>query len=377
MNFSKLDAFMETMTARGIPGCELAVTKDGETVYRKCVGYADLAKTRPVSPRDLYWIFSATKVITCLAAMRLVEEGRLDLKDPVSKYIPEYADLKILNKDRTLRPAQASMTVEHLFTMTGGMNYNRKAPSLLEAITPNASTLDLVRAMAKEPLAFEPGTHYQYSFCHDVLAAVVEVITGMRFSTYLEELFFKPLGLRNIGFRPNEEQRTRFADMYGFLPGTERAVPRPCENAFCLSSQYDSGGAGLFSSVDDYTRIISVIACGGATEDGYRILKPETIRMLQENRLCDDALNDFVTTRLYGYGWGLCGRVHINPVTSLSLSPVGEFGWDGAAGAFVMIDPENRVALYFGIHIHGYRYGYHVIHPTLRDLVYEGLATKA
>ena len=375
MNFEKLDTFMNEMPQRGVPGCELAVTKDGELIYRKCVGYADVEKTRPTSEQDLYWIFSATKVITCIAAMRLVEEGRLRLDDPVAKYLPEYGSMRILQKDKTTVPAQNVMTVEHLFTMTGGMTYDLKADAILK-LPPDTGTVDMVRAMASEPLIFEPGTHYKYSLCHDVLAAVVEVVSGMRFSEYLEQLIFRPLGLRDIGFRPSAEQSARFSAMYGFRPGIEQAVPRETKNPYILTSEYDSGGAGLFSSVNDYIKIITVIACGGTTRDGYTLLKPETIQMMQKNRLCDDALNDFVTHRLFGYGWGLCGRVHTKPVSSLSLSPVGEFGWDGAANAFVMIDPENRIALYYGCHIMGYQYGYCVIHPTLRDLVYEGLAAK-
>jgi CubicO group peptidase (beta-lactamase class C family) len=151
------------------------------------------------------------------------------------------------------------------------------------------------------------------------------------------------------------------------------ATEIPCENEYTLTRNYDSGGAGLFASVDEYIKIISVIANGGTTKDGYRILKPETIAMMQENHLCDDARNDFVNGRLYGYGWGLCGRVHMDANVSLSRSPVGEFGWDGAANAYVLVDAINHVAVYFGAHIKNCGYGYRVIHPTLRDLVYEGL----
>ena len=374
-DFKKLDALMESLPKGGIPAADLIVAHRGETVYRKQVGYSDREGTRPVQSTDLYWLYSATKVVTCLAAMRLLEEGKISLSDPVSKYIPEFGSLTVKREDGSVTPAERVMTVEHLFTMTGGMTYDLKADAILK-LPPDTGTVDMVRAMASEPLIFEPGTHYKYSLCHDVLAAVVEVVSGMRFSEYLEQLIFRPLGLRDIGFRPSAEQSARFSAMYGFRPGIEQAVPRETKNPYILTSEYDSGGAGLFSSVNDYIKIITVIACGGTTRDGYTLLKPETIQMMQKNRLCDDALNDFVTHRLFGYGWGLCGRVHTKPVSSLSLSPVGEFGWDGAANAFVMIDPENRIALYYGCHIMGYQYGYCVIHPTLRDLVYEGLAAK-
>jgi CubicO group peptidase (beta-lactamase class C family) len=179
-----------------------------------------------------------------------------------------------------------------------------------------------------------------------------------------------------MGFRPSEAQKARFAAQYLCSNGTNGVTPHPIGNPYALSHAYDSGGAGLFSTVDDYMKIITVIANGGTTEDGYSLLRPETIRMLTENRLIPDAINDFVDTRLYGYGWGLCGRVHMNGTVSLSKSPIGEFGWDGAAGAFTMIDIENGVALYFGTSVFSARYVYNVIHPTIRNLVYEALETE-
>ena len=369
---------MNEMTARGLPGCELAVSVKGKTVYRKSAGFVDTEKTRETSANDIYWIFSCTKVITCLATMRLVEEGKISLSDPVSKYIPEYAELKIKNAETgEISDATRTMTVEHLFTMCGGMDYYTQSPEITGSIKEGkTSTLDLVKAMAKTPLGFEPGTHFRYSLCHDVLAGIIEVVSGMRFSEYLEKYFFAPLGIKNMGFRPSEEQKARFVAQYLYHSGTNTVTPHPIGNPYALSHEYDSGGAGLFSTVDDYMKIITVIANGGTTEDGYSLLRPETIRMLTENRLIPDAINDFVDTRLYGYGWGLCGRVHMNQTISLSKSPVGEFGWDGAAGAFTMIDIENGVALYFGTSVFSARYVYNVIHPTIRNLVYEALETE-
>lgn len=375
MNFSKLDKFMDEMTLRGVPGCELAVSLNRETVYRKSVGFADAAKTRPMSNNDISWIFSCTKVITCVAAMRLVEEGKISLDDPVSKYIPEFASLKILDKKmKVLSDATVPMTVEHLFTMTGGMNYNIGAPSIKEAMKNEAlTTLDMIKEMAKIPLDFEPGSKYQYSLCHDVLAGVVEVVSGMRFSEYLQKNIFDPLGMVDIGFRPSDAQKTRFCDQFVYSNGTNSVVQCELKNQYALFPNYDSGGAGLFSTVDEYMKFITVLANGGKTVDGYSLLRPETIDMLGKNRLHDNALNNFVNGRLFGYGWGLCGRVHRDPTVSFSKSPVGEFGWDGAAGAFSMVDAKNHVALYFGTNIFNFVYGYYYLHPTLRNLVYEAL----
>ena len=374
MDFSKLDIYMDNMPRMGIPACELAISKDGVTVYRKCVGFADSAKTRPVTETDTYWLFSTTKVITCITAMRLVEQGVIALDDPVSKYIPEYAELKVLNKDGSVTDAQNVMTIEHLFTMCGGLNYDISREPIKKAIAETPSTLDIVRSFAQSPLDFEPGTRYKYSLCHDVLAAVVEVATGMKFYEYLKSNVLDPLGIVDLGFHPTEDQQARLSAQYTYKNGTGEAIERPISNKYMLSPEYESGGAGLFSTVDEYMKIITVVACGGATADGYVLLKPETIKMMGENRLSNEILNDcFHRTRLYGYGWGPCGRAHYDAMRSQSISPVGEFGWDGAAAAFSMIDPINHVALYYGTHVFGCDYAYHSIHPTLRNLAYIGL----
>lgn len=373
MNFSKLDNFMQGMVKRGYPSCELAVTKNGDTVYRTSVGYSDVAKTRPASSNDLYWIFSCSKVITCLAGLRLLEEGKIAIDDPVAKYLPEFASVRVAGDDGTTMPAKNTMTIEHLFTMTSGLTYNTRTPAMLKAMTPEASTREIVRAMAEDPLAFEPGTRYRYSLSHDVLGAVIEEAGGMPLSEYMKKYIFDPLGLSNIGFHPTGEQASRFADMYVGNSGTYVSEPIPCKNEYCFAPGYDSGGAGLFSSVDDYVTILTAIANGGKTPDGYSILRPDTIALAEKNLLHDVALTDFCQGRLFGYGWGLCGRVHRDPSVSFSLSPVGEFGWDSAANAFSLIDTKNRVALFFGAHVRSYTYGYHYVHPMLRNIVYECL----
>ena len=286
-----------------------------------------------------------------------------------------HSDWSYDKKTGVVTDATVPMTVEHLFTMCGGMNYDIASQPIKDAIAAGkTSTLDIVKAMAQMPLNFEPGTHYQYSLCHDVLAAVVEVVSEMKFSDFLQKYMFDPLGLKDIGFRPTEEQLPRFCDQFRYKNGTNEAIPRgPISNSYMITPEYDSGGAGLFSTVDDYMRIITVIANGGKTEDGYSLLRPETIDLLTVNRLCDDALNDFAVSRLYGYGWGLCGRVHRDPIVSCSKAPVGEFGWDGAAGSFSMVDPINKVALYFGFNLFSLVYGYNFLHPYIRNMVYEAL----
>lgn len=371
MNFSKLDSYLETLKHTGIPACELIITHKGDTVYHKCAGFSNADGTTPTSENDIYWLYSATKVITCIAAMRLVERGIISLDDPVSKYIPEYESLLIHEADGSSHKAKETLRVWHLFTMTGGMTYEKATKNIIEAR--DRSTVGIVRAMARDGLVFEPGTHFKYSLCHDVLAAIVEIASGVRYSEYLKRNIFEPLGIVDMGFKPSAEQNSRFSAMYKHHGGTAKAELKKTENSFVLSEEFESGGAGLFGTASEYIKIITALSLGGTARNGYQLLTEESVRMMQKNYLCDAALDDFSATSKFGYGWGLCGRVHIAPVVSCSASPVGEFGWDGAAGAYVLIDPENELAIFYVQHVMSCSYVYHTVHPRLRNMAYEAI----
>ncbi len=375
MNFAKLTEFLNDFPKRGLPDVDLSVTYKGEEVYRNLVGFSDEAKTRPAGKDDLFWIYSTSKVITCTAAMRLVEEGKIALDDPVSKYLPAFDSLTVQQPDGSVKPAENVMTIEHLFLMAGGLDYDMQTPALVALIhkNPNASTAEICNEMARKPLHFEPGTHYLYSLCHDVLGAVVEVVSGMTLGEYMKKYLFDPLGMTDTGFHPTEEQLTRFVDLYRFESGSAKAIKVEQRDRLRIAPNYESGGGGLFSKTDDYIKLVTCLANGGKTREGYQLLKPETIAMMEVPRLCPDAVTDMVNSRLHGYSWGLCGRVHVDPVYSLSKSPVGEFGWDSAGAAFSMVDTKNQVALYFACHVLNCNYAYHILHPMMRNLVYEGL----
>ncbi len=373
MDFSRLDALLSDMPERGIPVCELALSKDGETVYRQSVGYCNKEKGIKASEDTLYWIFSVSKTVTCTAAARLLEEGKISLSDPVSKYLPEFADLTVSDGHGGTFKSTSPMTVLHLFTMTGGMTYDIDTPNIKAAIERGEGTLGIVGAMAKDPLFAEPGEHYRYCLCHDVLAAVVEKASGMRFSEYVKKTITDPLGMYNTGMHPTKEQEARLCDMYTHVTSYGTAADRKIYNAYVLSPDYDSGGAGFFSSTDDMLKFAETLALGGTAKNGYRLLKEETVKMMEVNRLNDVHMNDYVGTRHHGYGWGLCGRVHINPAYSLSRSSVGEFGWDGAAASYLLVDRPKRFALYLSMSVTGCVYAYQRLHPYLRDLAYEAV----
>jgi CubicO group peptidase (beta-lactamase class C family) len=257
------------------------------------------------------------------------------------------------------------------------MDYNFGADPIEKAIKEDgATTRSIARAMARVPLGFEPGEDYRYSLSHDVLGAVIEQASGMKLAEYIQKYIFDPLGMKDIGFHPTDEQSKRITAQYRYHNGTNTVEPCETANRYAFSPDYDSGGAGLFSTVTEYMKLVTVLANGGRSKDGYVLLRPETIKMMGENQLSDKGRDTFCKGRFFGYGWGLCGRVHMDPEISFSKSSVGEFGWDGAAGAFTMIDPEKNIAMYFGTHIFGFGYGYNVLHPMLRNLVIEAIEGK-
>lgn len=372
MNFSKIDRLIDTMPLRGIPGCEFVVTLGGKEIYRRASGLANAAKGKPVDEKTLWWIYSASKISTCVSAMQLVEQGRISLDDPVSKYLPAFSNMKVQTPDG-VKTCDVPMRINHLFTMTGGLDYDLSEPAVKEALETGKSTVEVAEALASKTLLFAPGEHYRYSLCHDVLGAVVSKVSGKTLSEYMKENLWLPLGMEDTGFFPTEEQKTRLADMYTFdySKGVSNPIPLP-DNRY-EDVHYESGGGGVFSCAGDYAKLMGALSMGGVSPDGRRILKPETVKMLEVNRLSDECRKDLWRERLFGYGWGLCGRVHMNADYSLSRSSVGEFGWDGAAAAFALADRPKGIALFFATHVHNCGYAYCWVHPKLRDLVYEAI----
>lgn len=371
MNFSYLDWIIDSMPERGFPSCDFAVTLHGEQIYRRRVGMEKAVSGKPLDDKTLWWIYSASKISTCTAAMQLVEQGKLDPDDPVSKYLPAYANLKVESPDGP-KPCKTPMKIIHLFTMTGGLDYDRSEPAVEEAFSAGADTVTVASAMAQKTLKFEPGEHFLYSYCHDVLGAVVAKIADMPLSEYLRRNLWLPLGMTDTGFTPNAEQSARFADMYTFDSLNGTSEPMECPVRAYDNPNYDSGGGGVFSSTGDYIKLMTALALGGVSAEGHRILKPETVQMMEVNRLSDDCRKD-LWDRLCGFGWGLCGRVHMNPAYSMSRSSVGEFGWDGAAAAFALADRCKGVAMYLGTHVRNCNYCYRWLHPRLRDAVYAAI----
>ena len=374
MNFGLLRSFADRIPSiSGTPGGGLAVWREHQELFRYTFGVRDPETGEPMTGDELYFFYSATKPITCVAILQLFERGLLGLNDPVSEYLPEYALVKVKRENGELTPPKRPITIRHLLTMTSGMDYNLLSRAVLDAVKRadgNPTTREVVRALSETPLSFDPGDRWQYSLSHDVLAAVVEVVSGMTFSSYIKKYLFDPLGMTESGFHAEEFDLSRFPVPYRDTPAG-KCVRTKKENTLSLGRNYESGGASLISSVGDYIRFTDAMANGGVGLTGARILHPGTIDLMREN-----ATGDFLETyctfgaQMDGYGYGLGVRTLISKSRGASLSPLGEFGWDGAWGTYLVIDPVNKLSL-----VYAEQRGTDkaIIHPRLRNLTYLSL----
>lgn len=371
MDFTRLTAFLDTVPTFGAPGVDCIVKMGYETVYRHQAGCADREANRPMTGSESFYLFSTTKPITCTAVMQLYEQGKFLLTDPVSDYIPEFRNMQVKPRGADiLSPVQNPITVADLLSMSSGLDYDVTAPEIRQvqqATGGRAPTVEVIRALAKRPLWFEPGTHWQYSLSHDVLGALVEVVSGQRFGTYLKEHIFEPLGMTHTGFKPRPDMMA----MYRRDPETGTVSRIPTENEFILGSEYECGGAGLISTVEDYSKFAAAMANGGRTPDGEHILSQNTIDLMRTNRLDEIKMKDYGYSCLGSYGYGLGVRTMVNPMLCGANSPVGEFGWDGAAGSYVLIDPKNNLSLFYAQQMRE-GMGYYV-HPRIRNILYSCL----
>ncbi len=389
MNFHLLEQYLDSLNEEyGIPGLDLIVTKDHETVYRHSAGHSDPEGKRPVGPKDFYLLYSCTKLITMTAMMQLIEQGKASLYDPVSRFLPEWEYMTVMNADYRSKPWDFSPTLREpahyaknrvriidCMSMMAGLTYDMNSEGIRELLKekPEATTREVVAAIARMPLLFEPGTHWRYSLGHDVIAAVIEVISGERFSDYLQKHLFDPLGITDLTCHPTDEQWSRMSAAYEFQPDTKqmKLIEHP-HNRYMLTPNYESGGACLAGTADSYMTVVEALANGGEGRNGARILKPKTVMMFTHSVVTGEVLSEFRTVRFLEYSYGL--GVRVKTTDGLGWSPVGEFGWDGAAGGYAVVDPFNRVGLFYVQHIHNFGEGYNVIHPRVRDLVYKGLA---
>lgn len=373
MNFEPLTQFLDSLIPYGIPGVDMLVMQNHRPLYRHHAGWRDREAQEPIRGDELYLLYSCSKVTTVVAAMQLLEKGKFLLTDPLCEYMPEWRDVLVRDADGGAHRAQNPILIRHLFSMTAGLDYEMDRPAIRRVREETAGacpTRAIARALSEKPLSFEPGAHWQYSLCHDVLAALVEVVSGEKFSDYVTGHIFRPLGMTRTCYHLQPGMEKDLAAQYRYNDEARRAERIAPDNSYEFGPEYDSGGAGVISCVDDYIRLADALACGGAGATGERILSGAAIDLLRANQLNDAQMHDFNWVQMAGYGYGLGVRTAINRAGGL-LCPMGEFGWGGAAGAYFSADPQNRISIYYAQHMLNNKEPY--VHPRLRNLVYSCL----
>lgn len=370
MNDSILADYIESLvTEKGVPGCQCSVFIDHERVFDKAAGFRDDKGTVPSSSGDLYWIYSVSKLFTCVAAMQLVESGKLLLNDPVSRYLTAWSDMRIKRGGKVI-PSPVAPTILHLMTMTAGLNYKKRSPAILALIARKGRCFnlrELADALANQPLDFEPGTHFRYSLCHDVLGAVIEVVSGLSIEEYMKKNIAEPLGAKDLTFFPETGQFDRFATQYRYLPEQNVFKPIRLKNPYILSPTYASTGAGLCAGIRDIALLADALANGGIGVSGKRILTPGSISRMTEDALKPVPKRDFRKMKPIPYSYGLGVRTMIRGVDGATRN---EFGWDGAAGSYVLIDPDRQMSMVYTQHVLDHGPVYSEIHPGLRNALY-------
>ncbi len=378
MNFQSITERLDNLPNYGIPASETIISFRGETIYHHIVGFSDEKAACPATAQDIYWLYSLSKPMTVCAVMQLVENKKIELDAPVNRYLPKLSEWTVRTEEG-VSPVHRAPTIRQLLSMRGGLNYDLNTEAIRrcsESSDGSAGTQELVAAIAEEPLQFEPGAHFNYSLCHDILGAVVEAISDQTFGEYMKQHIFDPLGMKDTGFRMTQAQQARLSTLYSQKAGTTENTAIEPTNVFRLSESYESGGAGLFSTASDYLLFAEAMSNGGIGRSGKQILKAETIDLLRTDQMDDICRKDFDMLGRIGYSYGLGVRTMVDPKASNAESPVGEFGWDGAAGSYTLMDPQNHLAIVYLQHIHGCGYAYSELHPALRDDTYRAIFNR-
>ena len=342
-------------------GISILVRKDDKEEYFDAQGYADREHNRAVSRDTIFKLYSMSKPITATAAMILMEQGKLDLAQEVSEFLPGFSNLTV-EKDGKTEQARMPMTVQDLLNMTSGLTYGdentaggREILAYLEECVGKmytdqaVSTQEFANHIGTIPLAFEPSASWNYGLSADVMGAVIEVASGMRFGEFLEENLFQPLGMRDTGFWVPEEKQNRLAVAYESIkdgkvqPYTGDHIV--IQHKMQKRPAFESGGAGLVSTIDDYSRFAQMLLNGGNL-DGIRILSPETVRFLTSGGLTPSQQEAmWKWPGLSGHTYSHFMRILTKPEMACMLGRKGEYGWDGWLGCYFANFPTEKMII--------------------------------
>jgi CubicO group peptidase (beta-lactamase class C family) len=330
----KLQEYIDSSKFAGISAL---IYKDGETVYREKLGYANLETEQPMEDNTIFRIFSMTKPITAVALMTLYDEGKFELDDKVSQFIPEFAETKVYNSEtKTLEARENELTIRHLLTHTSGIPYgwdqNAYVDSLYRELSAGAwdGTIgEKVKIMASLPLKSQPGTKWEYGLSIDVAGYLIEVLSGMPLDEYMKTVIFDPLSMEDTGFFTPEEKHNRLAALYSRQSGNLEPARGGMSQMFKNPVTLFSGGGGLVSTMDDYLDFCKMLLNDGEL-NGTRILSEEAVELIMSNQLPANV------TYQENMGYGLAGGVNLTN---------GEYGWAGAASTKFWINPKQNMII--------------------------------
>ena len=373
MSSARLNLFKQAMQAEvdkgNIPGMVIMVNRKGKLVYSEVIGYQDKNAAIPLKKDSIFRIYSMTKPLVSVAAMILAEDGKLTLSDPISKFLPEFADMKVSvatkdasgNTSYTLVPAERSIMVIDLLRHTSGVGYAEitKNPELKRAyanagmwrdggtdydqrrVTPQEQVTGLARA----PLSTQPGTNWEYGMSVDLLGRVVEAASGKRLGQFISERILQPLQMTDTGFQVPGEKLGRLAQALPIDPTTRQ--PNKLLDV-TIAPANDSGGAGAVSTAGDYMNFVSMMLNGGSLNN-QRVLSPMTVKLMSSNQLGNRSTTPLSPGQLLmgvdGYTFGLGFMVRQDDGNSAVQGSPGEYLWAGAAGTFFWIDPKQELAV--------------------------------
>lgn len=344
-----------------VKGAGALVLHRGKEIYCNTFGFADAERGYSMKRDTIIRLYSMSKPVTAVAVMILAERGEIDLWDPVSKYLPCFAGQKVWDDSRGEICAEREVTIYDLLNMTSGITYpdeatepGRRMGALVEKLVTarergeRVDTMAYMREIASVPLVFQPGDRWMYGFSADVLGGVVEAASGRTFGDFLRDEIFEPLDMPDTGFFVPKEKQERFAQAYeqtekGLVPH----VGAHLGEYYGEDVAFESGGAGLVSTLDDYARFASMLVHGG-TYNGKRILGRKTVDFMAGNHLTERQAASLNWDSVRGYGYGCLMRVLTDAGAAGSNASIGEFGWDGWTGNYVTMDrKEDLVFLYF------------------------------
>lgn len=349
------DSYVEKELFSGI---EWLAEKSGKTILSGKSGYQKFEDKTPIPNNAIYRIYSMTKPITSVLALKLIEKGMLRLYDPVSAFIPSFENLKVLRVDGTTENISRPMNIEDLLTHRSGLTYDflmgcHVAPlySAQDISDDGSKNLEeKCESLSQLPLAYQPGERFNYSVSLDVLARIIEIVSGKDFHKILEEEIFEPLGMKDTGFGVREENISRLMSTYGASNFKEIMNVRPHElietnvddhNPHNKGDSFQRGGTGLFSTTQDYLSFARMLLTG-KSQTGETILSRNMINFMRINRIPEAQLPLMLgPLPLVGYGWNLAGRTVLDRGKLMSLTGENEFGWAGAASTYFWVDPDE------------------------------------